>query len=200
MNDGSRRGRSLYLNHNPTVTDESTERRSRAGLGRAPMIRIHLPRAEVEALERVLRTESDPRLRTRVQIVLMAHRGRPPGQIAADTGTRAPRSSGGSTPTWIAASTDCRPVRPGRAAAQTDRRPGPGPPPVGHRGAAPRGWTGPTGRTRSWPTTCTTRGIRVRKSACRRSAARRLRPYRPTYRYLRGDPEKQARPGRIWPR
>ena len=37
------------------------------------------------------------------------------------------------------------------------------------------------------------RGIRVRKSAmqayCRRHE---IRPYRPTYRFLRGDPEKQA--------
>src|SRR3982750_4199597 len=51
------------------------------------MIRIHLPHAEVEGLEQVLRTDDDPRLRTRVQIVLMAHRGRPHGQIACDTAT-----------------------------------------------------------------------------------------------------------------
>ena len=40
------------------------------------------------------------------------------------------------------------------------------------------------------------RGVRVRKSAmhafCRRHGVRPYRPYRPTYRYLRGDPAKQA--------
>src|SRR5262249_30736613 len=51
------------------------------------MIRILLPVAEVEALERVLRTAADTMLRHRAQIVLMAHRGRPHPEIAADTGT-----------------------------------------------------------------------------------------------------------------
>ena len=37
------------------------------------------------------------------------------------------------------------------------------------------------------------RGIRVRKSAMRDFCARHeIRPYRPTYRYLRGDPAKPA--------
>src|SRR5512146_1566314 len=55
------------------------------------MIRIQLPDADVEALERALRTTDDPTLRHRVQIVLMAHRGRPHPDIARDTGTT-PRS------------------------------------------------------------------------------------------------------------
>jgi hypothetical protein len=55
------------------------------------MIRIQLPDAEVEALEQVLRTTADAKLRHRVQILLMAHRGRPHPAIAADTGTT-PRS------------------------------------------------------------------------------------------------------------
>ena len=48
------------------------------------MIRIQLPAKEVEHLEAVLRATTDPKLRTRVQIVLMAHRGRPHGQIACE--------------------------------------------------------------------------------------------------------------------
>ena len=51
------------------------------------MIRIQLPTKEIEHLESILRTTPEPKLRTRVQIVLMAHRGRPHGQIACDTGT-----------------------------------------------------------------------------------------------------------------
>src|SRR4051794_2258741 len=51
------------------------------------MIRIQLPPEEGDHLESVLRTATDPKLRIRVQIVLMAHRGRPHGQIACDTGT-----------------------------------------------------------------------------------------------------------------
>jgi hypothetical protein len=37
------------------------------------------------------------------------------------------------------------------------------------------------------------RGIRVQKSAVQAFCCRpEIRPYRPTYRFLRGDPEKQA--------
>ena len=54
------------------------------------MIRISLPDAEVERLEQVLRTTDDAKLRHRAQIVLMAHRGRPHPDIAADTGTSPP--------------------------------------------------------------------------------------------------------------
>src|SRR4051812_44085956 len=49
------------------------------------MIRIHLPPEEVDHLGSVLQTTPDSKLRTRVQIVLMAHRGRPCGLIACET-------------------------------------------------------------------------------------------------------------------
>src|SRR6188474_3332247 len=55
------------------------------------MLRITLPDGEVGQLEEVLRTTADAKLRHRVQIVLMAHRGRKHPDIAADTGT-SPRS------------------------------------------------------------------------------------------------------------
>ena len=75
-----------------------------------------------------------------------------------------------------------RPTWPTRSAAGSSR------------GRPSRGWTGPTGPTRSWPTTCsrpTASGPAARP--CSGSAARSASgPYRPTYRFLRGDPDKQA--------
>src|SRR5690349_13921160 len=60
------------------------------------MIRIHLPDDEVRRLEAAFRTAADRRLRDRLQIVLMAHRGRPHGQIAADLGV-----SRRTVPRWL---------------------------------------------------------------------------------------------------
>jgi transposase len=158
------------------------------------MIRIHLPHDEVEALERVLRTDDDPRLRSRAQIVLMAHRGRPHGQIACDTAT-----SRSSVQRWLNAYLDrgldaLRPRKPGK------------PRPKLTPDLAPvlRQWViqGPKAQgldRANWTHAelaehlYRTRGVRVGKSAmqvfCRRHE---IRPYRPTYRFLRGDPEKQA--------
>jgi hypothetical protein len=48
------------------------------------MIRIQLPQAEVERLEQAFRSTQDRKLRDRLQIVLLAHRGRPHQDIAAD--------------------------------------------------------------------------------------------------------------------
>lgn len=158
------------------------------------MIRIQLPDAEIEALERALRATTDPKLRHRAQIVLMAHRGRPHPEIAADTGT-----SQRSVQRWLNAYLDggLERLRPRMA-----------------KGAAPkltedlapvlRQWVldGPAGQgldRANWTYDelaehlSRVKGIRVRKSAmqafCRRHE---IRPYRPTYRFLRGDPEKQA--------
>jgi transposase len=158
------------------------------------MIRIHVPHIEVEALERVLRTEDDLRLRTRVQIVLMAHRGRPRGQIACDTAT-----SRSSVQRWLNAYAErgldaLRPRKPGK------------PRPKLTPDLAPvlRQWViqGPQAQgldRANWTHAelaehlYRTRGVRVGKSAmqvfCRRHE---IRPYRPTYRFLRGDPGKQA--------
>ena len=48
------------------------------------MIRIHLPPTEAERLEALFRSTADRRLRDRLQIVLMAHRGRARQDVAAD--------------------------------------------------------------------------------------------------------------------
>ena len=158
------------------------------------MIRIRLPEDEAESLEQVLRTAADAKLRHRVQIVLMAHLGRRHPEIAADTGT-----SQRSVQRWLNAYLDggLERLRPRKA-----------------KGAAPkltadlapilRQWVldGPAkqGLDRAnWTYEelaehlYQAKGIRVRKSAmqvfCRRHE---IRPYRPTYRLLRGDAEKQA--------
>jgi transposase len=158
------------------------------------MICIQLPAKEVEALETALRTTPDPKLRTRAQIVLMAHRGRPHGQIACDTGT-----SRSSVQRWLKAYTErgldaLRPRKPGK----------PHPKLTDDLAPVLRSWVigGPQAQgldRANWThaelaehlfRTC---GLRVGKSAmqsfCRKHD---IRPYRPTYRFLRGDPAKQA--------
>ena len=50
------------------------------------MIRIQLPPPEAERLQTLFRATADPKLRHRLQIVLMAHRGRPRQDIATDLG------------------------------------------------------------------------------------------------------------------
>src|ERR1700744_6596299 len=50
------------------------------------MIRIQLPLTEAQPLDDRFRSPADRRLRDRLQIVLMAHRGRPHQVIAADLG------------------------------------------------------------------------------------------------------------------
>jgi transposase len=158
------------------------------------MIRTQLPEAEAQSLEQVLRATPEAKLRHRVQIVLMAHRGRPHPEIAADTGT-----SQRSVQRWLNAYLDggLDRLRPRKA-----------------KGAAPRltedlaptlrRWVidGPEKRgldRANWTYAeladhlFKANGIRVKKSAmqafCRRHE---IRPYRPTYRFLRGDPQKQA--------
>lgn len=158
------------------------------------MTRIQLPPKEVEHLESVLRTTTDPELRTRVQIVLMAHRGRPHGQIACDTGT-----SRSSVQRWLNAYLErgldgLRPRKPGGSRPELTAEIAP----------VLRSWVleGPRAQgldRANWTHAALaehlarTHGIRVGKSAmqvfCRKHD---IRPDRPTYRFLRGDPQKQA--------
>ena len=48
------------------------------------MIRIQLPEGEARRLEELFRSTDDRKLRDRLQIVLLAHKGRPRQQIASD--------------------------------------------------------------------------------------------------------------------
>src|SRR5215218_1122068 len=50
------------------------------------MIRIRLAEAEAESLEAQFRSTADRKFRDRLQIVLLAHKGRPHRDIAADLG------------------------------------------------------------------------------------------------------------------
>src|SRR4051812_13561458 len=158
------------------------------------MIRIVLPDPEVGQLEDVLRTTDDRKLRHRVQIVLMAHRGRRHPDIATDTGT-SPRS----VQRWLNAYRDR-----GLDGLQPRKAPGAKPRLTADLAPVLRQWVidGPAkhGLDRAnWTYAeladhlLKTRGLRVGKSALQAFGVRHgIRPYRPTYRFLRGDPTKQA--------
>jgi transposase len=157
------------------------------------VIRVTLPAAEVGRLEDVLQTTPDAKLRHRVQIVLMAHRGRKHPAIAADTATT-PRS----VQRWLNAYLDrgLDGLRPRKARGATPKL---------TPDLAPliRQWVidGPAkhGLDRAnWTYAeladhlLKTRGVRVGKSALQAFGAKHgIRPYRPTYTFLRGDAAKQ---------
>jgi transposase len=158
------------------------------------MIRVSLTGDGLAELEAAFRTTADTKLRNRVQIVLMAHRGRRRGDIAADLAC-----SRSSVQRWLNA------YRAGGLDGLRPRK---------ARGAAPkltadlapvlRQWVidGPAkqGLDRAnWTYAeladhlLKTHGLRVGKSALQAFGARHgIRPYRPTYRFLRGNPEKRA--------
>jgi transposase len=158
------------------------------------MIRIHLPPTEAERLETAFRSTDDRKLRDRLQIVRMAHAGRAHRDIAADLGVNRK-----TVTRWLNAYCD------GGLEALRPRTP---PGKAGHIPAdladTVRQWVidGPTasGLDRAnWTHgeladhLLKTQGIRTSRSAVQRFCSRiGIRPYRPTYRYLRGKPEKQA--------
>ena len=159
------------------------------------MIRIQLPPDEAERVESLFRTTADPKLRVRLQIVLMAHRGRPRKDIATDLGIHRigvtrwlnaycerglqgllPSKAKGGTPGIPASMTDeiKRWVIDGPAKQGLDRA----------------NWT----HEELADHLLKTHGIATSRSAMHRFCQKvGIRPYRPTYRYLRGDPDKQAR-------
>jgi transposase len=157
------------------------------------MIRISLPDAEAQRLEDVLQKTADPKLRHRAQIVLMAHHGRKHPDIAADTGT-----SQRSVQRWLNAYLDrgLGGLTPKKAKGATPKL-------TADLASVLRQWVidGPAkhGLDRANWTYAEladhlfkTRGIRVGKSALQAFGAKHgIRPYRPTYRFLRGDPAKQ---------
>jgi transposase len=158
------------------------------------MIRISLPAAELQQLQRLFRSTDDRTLRDRIQIVLMAQSGRPHRQIAADLGVT-PRTVQRWLNAYLERGTDG--LRPRKA---------PGAIPKLTADLAPllQRWVidGPAkqGLDRANWTYAEladhlfkTRGVLVRKSAMQVFCHKHdIRPYRPTYRLLRGDPAKQA--------
>jgi transposase len=158
------------------------------------MIRIQLPPSEADRLEELFRSTRDRKLRDRLQIVLLAHRGRPRQDIARDLGIHRigvtrwlnayrergldgllPGKAKGGTPGIPAAMADeiKRWVTEGPAKQGLDRA----------------NWT----YAEPAEHLLRTHGIRASRSAVQRSCQKLgIRVYRPTYRFLRGDPEKQA--------
>jgi transposase len=159
------------------------------------MIHIQLPPAEAERLDARFRSTDDRKLRDRLQIVLMAHRGRARQDIAADLGVHRK-----TVTRWPNAYCDG-----GLKALQPRKAPGkPGTIPASLADEVRR-WVigGPAkqGLDRANWTHAEladhlrkTRGIQTSRSAVQRFCSKiGIRLYRPTYHYERGDPVQQAR-------
>jgi transposase len=158
------------------------------------LIRIHLPPHELSRLQQTFRTTADRRLRDRTQIILLAQRGRAHQAIAEDLGI-SPRS----VQRWLNAYLE-------RGLERLQPRQAPGAKPKLTAELAPllQQWVidGPIqqGLDRANWTYAEladhlykSRGLRVQKSAMHAFCHKHdIRPYRPTYRFLRGDPAKQA--------
>ena len=158
------------------------------------MIRIQLPQAEADRLEELFRCTEDRKLRDRVQVVLLAHRGRKHQDIAADLCINRR-----GVQRWLNAYLDrgldgLRPRKakgadgkiPAELAAEIKRWVIEGP---AKQGLDRANWT----HAELADHLLKTHGIRTSRSAMHRFCSRiGIRPYRPTYRYLRGEPDKQA--------
>lgn len=159
------------------------------------MIRIQVSPDEEARLEDVFRGTADPKLRLRVQIVLMAHRGRPRQDIAVDLGIHRI-----GVTRWLNAF--CQ----GGLDALTPKKPRGRPTPIpasladevkrwviegpAKQGLDRAGWTYEELADHLFKT----HGVKTSRSVMHRFCSKLgIRPYRPTYRYLRGNPEKQAK-------
>ena len=158
------------------------------------MIHIRLPEEEAQKVAAEFRSTADRKYRDRLQIVLLAHKGRQHQDIAADLSIDrrsvqrwlnaycerglaglTPRKAPGQTPGIPAAMADeikCW-VIDGPAKQGLDRA----------------NWT----HEELADHLLKTKGIKTSRSAMQRFCSKiDIRLYRPTYRYLRGDPDKQA--------
>jgi len=157
------------------------------------MIRIHLNEAEARRLERAFRSATDAKLRDRLNAVRLAHHGLPRQAIADHLGM-----STRSVQRWLNAYLERGPD--GLAPRQA---PGARPKIPAELGPELRRWVieGPArqGLDRAnWTHEelaehlYRTHGVRTSRSAVQRLCRKLgIRPYRPTYRYLRGDPARQ---------
>ncbi len=158
------------------------------------MIRIHLTDAEANCLERAFRQATDRKLLDRLQIVRLAHRRRRHQDIAADLGIT-PRT----VQRWLNAY-----LQGGLDALKRRRARGNAPAIPAEMTEEVRRWviTGPAeqGLDRANWTHAEladhlrkAHGISASRSAMQRFCRKAgIRLYRPTYRFLRGDPVKQA--------
>jgi len=158
------------------------------------VIRIQLPEAEAQALEGAFRQATDRTLRDRLQIVRLANRGRPHQDIASDLGIT-PRT----VQRWLNRYLELglAGLRPRKAKGAEAKVPP-------EMAEAVRRWVieGPAKQgvdRANWTHAelaehlFRTHGIRASRSAMQRFCRKLdIRVYRPTYRFLRGDPVKQA--------
>jgi transposase len=153
-----------------------------------------LPGAEAERLDALFRSTEDRKLRDRLQIVLMAHRGRARQDIAADLGVHRR-----TVTRWINAY--CADGLNGLLPKKAKGHPSPIPPSLAEElrqwvidGPATQGldranWT----HEELADHLLKTKGIRTSRSAVQRFCSKiDIRLYRPTYRHERGNPVKQA--------
>ena len=163
-------------------------------VGDLTLIRIQLPPTEAERLEALFRSTADRKLRDRLQIVLMAHRGRARQDIAADLGV-----DRRTVTRWLNAycADGLDGLRPKKAKGKTGHIPaaladevkswviqGPA-----EQGLDRANWT----HEELADHLLKTKGIRTSRSAVQRFCSKiDIRLYRPTYRHERGDPVKQA--------
>lgn len=159
------------------------------------MIRVQLPAAEAERLEALFRSTDDRTLRGRLQIVLMAHRGRVRQDIATDLGVHRK-----TVTRWINAycADGLDGLLPKKAKGTPSKIPdsladevrrwvieGPA-----EQGLDRANWT----HEELADHLLKTKGIRTSRSAVQRFCAKiDIRLYRPTYRHERGDPVEQAK-------
>jgi transposase len=154
-----------------------------------------LPVAEAERLDALFRSTDDRKLRNRLQIVLMAYRGRARQDIATDLGIHRR-----TVTRWINAY--CADGLDGLSPKKAKGKPSPIPPSLADElrqwvidGPAEQGldranWTHEGLADHLFKT----KGIRTSRSAVQRFCAKiDIRLYRPTYRHERGDPVKQAK-------
>jgi transposase len=158
------------------------------------MIHIRLSEGEAQKVEAEFRSTDDRKYRDRLQIVLLAHKGRRRQDIASDLAINrrsvqrwlnayCERGLAGLTPGKAPGKT---PGIPASAADEVKRWVIEGP---ADQGLDRANWTHEELADHLWKTN----GIRTSRSAMQRFCAKiGIRLYRPTYRYLRGDPDKQA--------
>jgi transposase len=158
------------------------------------VIRIHLIPTEAQRLDALFRSTDNRKLRDRLQIVLLAHRGRARQDIATDLAVHRK-----TVTRWLNAY--CADGLDGLLPKKAPGKPGKIPQTLADEvrrwvidGPAQQGldranWT----HEELADHLLKTKGIRTSRSAVQRFCAKiDIRLYRPTYRYLRGNPEKQA--------
>jgi len=159
------------------------------------MIRIQLSEAEAQRLEQTFCSATDCKLRDRLNVIRLAHRRRPRHAIADQLGM-----STRSVQRWLNAYLErgVEGLAPRKAPGAKAKIPealadevrrwvieGPA-----KQGLDRANWT----HAELADHLRKARGVRTSRSAVQRFCAKiGIRLYRPTYRYLRGDPVKQAR-------